>query len=93
MSDSCNPRDCSLPGSSVHGISQARVLQWVAFSSPGFLPGPEIETESLISPELADNFFFFNHWCHLGMPFLILLRSYFIYAINYFIASDVSAVN
>ena len=26
----CNPMDCSLPGSSVHGIFQARVLEWVA---------------------------------------------------------------
>ena len=28
----CNPIDCSLPGSSVHGIFQARVLEWVAIS-------------------------------------------------------------
>ena len=30
----CNPMDCSLPGSSVHGTSQARVLEWgaIAFS-------------------------------------------------------------
>ena len=30
----CDPMDCSLPGSSVHGISQARVLEWgaIAFS-------------------------------------------------------------
>ena len=26
----CNPMDCSLPGSSVHGIFQARILEWVA---------------------------------------------------------------
>ena len=26
----CNPVDCSLPGSSVHGILQARILEWVA---------------------------------------------------------------
>ena len=32
-----DPMDCSLPGSSVHGIFQARVLEWgaIAFSSPG----------------------------------------------------------
>ena len=29
----CNPLDCGLPGSSVHGISQARVLEWVEISS------------------------------------------------------------
>ena len=28
----CNPTDCSLPGSSVHGISQARIMEWVAMS-------------------------------------------------------------
>ena len=28
----CNPLDCSQPGSSVHGISQARILEWVAVS-------------------------------------------------------------
>ena len=26
----CDPMDCSLPGSSVHGISQAKILEWVA---------------------------------------------------------------
>ena len=29
----CNPMDCSIPGSSVHGISQARILEWVNISS------------------------------------------------------------
>ena len=28
----CNPMDCSLPGSSIHGIFQARVLKWIAIS-------------------------------------------------------------
>ena len=32
MSDSCNFTDCSPPGSSVHEISQAKVLEWVAIS-------------------------------------------------------------
>ena len=31
-SNSCNPMDCSLPGSSVNGIPQARILEWVATS-------------------------------------------------------------
>ena len=32
----CNPMDCSLPGSSIHGSFQARVLEWgdIAFSEP-----------------------------------------------------------
>ena len=32
MSYSCNPMDCSLADSSVHGILQARILEWVAMS-------------------------------------------------------------
>ena len=32
MSDSCNPLDCSPPGSSVHRIFQARILEWIAIS-------------------------------------------------------------
>ena len=33
----CDPVDCSLLGSSVHGILQARILEWVAFPSSGDL--------------------------------------------------------
>ena len=33
MTNSCSPMDCSPPGSSVHGILQARILQWVAMPS------------------------------------------------------------
>ena len=32
----CDPMDCSPPGSSVHGILQARILEWIAILfSPG----------------------------------------------------------
>ena len=35
----CDPMDCSLPGSSFHGILQARVLEWVAiFLLQGIFP-------------------------------------------------------
>ena len=43
---SCDPINCSLPGSSVHGIFQARILEWVAISSPGHCPNPGIELRS-----------------------------------------------
>ena len=43
MSDSCDPHGCRLPGSSVHGILQARILEWVAVPSSGDLPNPGIE--------------------------------------------------
>ena len=42
----CDHIDCSLPGSSVHGVFQARILEWVAISfsrdlpHPGIKPGP-----------------------------------------------------
>ena len=39
----CNPMDCSPPGSSVRGILQARILEWVA------QPGIELEDVSYIS--------------------------------------------
>ena len=42
----CNPMDCSPPGSSVHEIFQARILEWVAIPSPGDLPNPGIEPGS-----------------------------------------------
>ena len=43
----CNPVDYSPPGSSVHGISQTRILEWVAiFLSPGALPDPGTEPTS-----------------------------------------------
>ena len=46
--------DCSLLGSSVHGISQARMLEWVAISSLGGLPNAGTEP---MSPALAGGFF------------------------------------
>ena len=44
------PHGHSPPGSSVHGISQARILEWVAFPSPGDLPHQGIEPTSLLPP-------------------------------------------
>ena len=49
----CDPTDGSLPGSSVHGILQARILEQVAMPSTGDFPEPGIEPESLMSPALA----------------------------------------
>ena len=50
----CNPADCSLPDSSVHGISQIRLLETVAifFSRGSSCPGIEF-----VSIALADRFF------------------------------------
>ena len=43
-----DPMDCSPPGSSIHGIFQARVLEWVAISFSRDLPNPGIELGSPI---------------------------------------------
>ena len=40
----CNPFDCSLPDSSVHGIFQARILEWVAISSSRASSQPRDQT-------------------------------------------------
>ena len=56
--------DCSLPGSSVHGILQARILEWIATSSSRGSSNPRIKPMSFMSPALADGFFTTSH---LGM--------------------------
>ena len=53
----CNPLDCSPPGSSVHGILQARILEEIRSPSPGDLPDPGIKPASLMTPALAGGFF------------------------------------
>ena len=53
----CDPTDCSPPGSSIHGILQARTLEWLPFPSPGDLPNRGIEPEFPASPALAGGFF------------------------------------
>ena len=39
----CDTLDCSLPGFSVLGMFQARILEWVLFPTPGDLPDRGIE--------------------------------------------------
>ena len=52
-----DPIDCSPTGSSAHGISQARILEWVVinFSIGSSYLG--IEPASLVSPSLSGRFF------------------------------------
>ena len=47
----CDPMDCSLPGSSVHGIFQARLLEWVAiaFSRRSFWPRNWTRVSDIVS--------------------------------------------
>ena len=41
-----DPMDCSLPGSSIHGIFQARILEWVAISFSRYADDTTIMAES-----------------------------------------------
>ena len=55
----CDPMDCSPPGSSVHGILQATILEWVLpFPSPRDLPNPGIEPRS---PALQEILYHLSH--------------------------------
>ena len=49
----CDPMDCNSPGSSVRGILQVRVLEWVSIPFSGDLPNLGIKPTSLESPALA----------------------------------------
>ena len=53
----CDPMDCSPPGSSVHGILQARILEWVTMPSSKGPSHPGIKPTSLSSLSLAGGFF------------------------------------
>ena len=63
----CDPVDYSPQGSSVHGILQERVLEWVAMSSSGYLPDPGVEHRS---PALQVDSLPLSHW---GSPNGLLL--------------------
>ena len=47
----CHPMDCGPQSSSLYGISQTRILEWLPFPHPGDLSDPEIELMFLASPE------------------------------------------
>ena len=87
----CYPMDCSLPGSSVHWISQARILEWVASPSPGDLPDPVIEprfpalqTDSLPSEPPGKPIFIcmldkWYHTIHIIVQFTLLFQHISVY--------------
>ena len=52
----CDPLDCDLPGSSVHGILQARILEWVAISYSRRSSQPRDQTQICIAGK------FFTIW-------------------------------
>ena len=53
----CDPMDCNPPGSSVHGILQKRILEWVVMPSSKEFSQPRDHTYISMSPALAGGFF------------------------------------
>ena len=56
----CDPMDCRLPASSVHGISQARILEWVAMPSSRASSQPKDQSHVSCVSCIAGGFF--PHW-------------------------------
>ena len=67
----CDPMDCSPPGSSVLGILQARILEWVAMPSSRESSQPRDQTQVSC---IAGDFFFFNHLSHQSKSELVTVR-------------------
>ena len=55
----CGPMDCSLPGSSVHGFLQARILEWVAISFSKASSQPKDQSQVL--PHCTQILYHLNH--------------------------------
>ena len=60
------PVDCSLSGFSVHGISQAKILEWVAMPSSRGSSRPRDQTR--VSSISCIGRLILYHYCHLGSP-------------------------
>ena len=73
MSYSCNPRDCCLPVSFVHGISLARMLEWVAIS---FSRGSSQPRDRTWSPALQeDSLPLSHHGSPCVFPYILFFLS------------------
>ena len=62
----CNSTGCSLPGSSLHGVLQARILGWMPFPSPGDLLNQGLELGLLHCRQIL------YHLSHKGSPSYML---------------------
>ena len=66
----CDPMDCNQQGSSVHGVLQARILEWVAISFSGSSRNPGIE------PGLPHCRHILYHLNHRGSLYIYILYIY-----------------
>ena len=58
----CSPTDYRLPGASVHGILQARKLQWIVMPYSGGLPDPGIEPVFPVSSAWQEDSLLLSNW-------------------------------
>ena len=77
----CDPLDCSPPGSSVHGILQARILEWVAISSSRGSSWPRDWTH--ISYVSCTGRWILYHYATWEAPKCYILLKYTVYYILY----------
>ena len=63
----CSPVDCSQPGSSAHGIFQARILEWVAISSSR--ESSQSRNQTCVFCISCIGRLILYHQCHLGNPY------------------------
>ena len=83
-----SPMNCSLLGSSVHGISQARILEWVAIFFPRGFPWPRDRTSVLgIANSLLHCRQILYHWATRRAEIMSLILSTFWYFCNFFVMS------
>ena len=71
----CNAMNCNLPGSSVHGILQARILEWAAMLNPGIKP---IFYDSCIGRQILYNYEF------LKVLYLLQIQIIYLFLSNLF---------
>ena len=76
----CNPLDCSLPGSSIQGIFQARILEWVAisFSRRSSWPRDWTRVSCIVGIHLTV-------WATRGLDSLLFRRNHFCWSVLKFI--------
>ena len=70
----CNPMDCSPPGSSVYGISQARILEWVAMPSSRGSSWPRNWTHVSCTSKIGKRILY-----PPGSPVLVVLPFFFFF--------------
>ena len=74
----CDSMNCSPPGSSVHVILQARMLEWVAMPSSRESSWPGYEPVSPASPALAGGFFTISATCESTLTHITCEKTRFI---------------